>query len=163
MKKWMSVALTAAFALGLAGCGPGKGQFNKQTGGTIIGGIAGGYLGSKIGKGRGRAIATIGGAIIGGLLGGAVGSQLDERDRMLMARSTQTTLEKGKSGVATRWVNPDSGNRGAIIPRRAYRVRRGSKEAYCREFQQTITVGGKTERAYGRACRQPDGSWKIER
>lgn len=161
MKKWMSVALTAAFALTLAGCGPGKGQFNKQTGGTIIGGIAGGFLGSKIGKGRGRAIATIGGAIIGGLLGGAVGSQLDERDRMLMARNTQTSLEKGKSGVPTRWVNPDTGNRGAIIPRRAIKVRRGKRETYCREFQQTITVGGKTERAFGRACRQPDGSWKI--
>lgn len=161
MKKWTSVALASVFALGLAGCGPGKGQFNKQTGGAIIGGIAGGHLGSKIGKGRGKLIATIGGAIIGGLLGGAIGSQLDERDRMLMARNTQTTLEKAKSGVTTRWVNPDSGNRGTITPRRAVKVRRGAKETYCREFQQTITVGGKTERAYGRACRQPDGSWKI--
>ena len=32
---------------------------------------------------------------------------------------------------------------------------------YCREFQQTVTVGGRTEEAYGTACRQPDGSWKI--
>ncbi len=32
---------------------------------------------------------------------------------------------------------------------------------YCREFQQTVTIGGKTEEAYGTACRQPDGSWKI--
>ena len=31
----------------------------------------------------------------------------------------------------------------------------------CREFQQTITVGGRTETAYGTACRQPDGDWKI--
>lgn len=32
---------------------------------------------------------------------------------------------------------------------------------YCREFQQTATVGGRTESAYGTACRQPDGSWEI--
>lgn len=32
---------------------------------------------------------------------------------------------------------------------------------YCREYQQTVTVGGRTERAHGIACRQPDGSWKI--
>jgi hypothetical protein len=28
------------------------------------------------------------------------------------------------------------------------------------EFQQTITVGGQTQRAYGTACRKPDSSWK---
>ena len=31
----------------------------------------------------------------------------------------------------------------------------------CREFQQEITVGGQTEQAYGTACLQPDGAWKI--
>ena len=33
-------------------------------------------------------------------------------------------------------------------------------DAQCREFQRTITIGGKTEKAYGTACRQPDGTWK---
>lgn len=33
--------------------------------------------------------------------------------------------------------------------------------AYCREYIQTITVGNKTKEAYGKACFQPDGSWKI--
>ena len=37
----------------------------------------------------------------------------------------------------------------------------GSSGLQCREFQQSITVGGKTEQAYGIACLQPDGSWKI--
>jgi surface antigen len=32
---------------------------------------------------------------------------------------------------------------------------------YCREYQQTIVVGGQSQSAYGTACRQPDGSWKI--
>jgi hypothetical protein len=31
----------------------------------------------------------------------------------------------------------------------------------CREFQQTITVGGNVENAYGTACLQADGAWKI--
>jgi len=31
----------------------------------------------------------------------------------------------------------------------------------CREFQQQVTIGGKTEQAYGTACRNPDGSWEI--
>ena len=31
----------------------------------------------------------------------------------------------------------------------------------CREFQQTIMIGGQPQRAYGTACHQPDGTWKI--
>jgi len=31
----------------------------------------------------------------------------------------------------------------------------------CREFQQTITIGGTTQEAYGTTCLQPDGSWKV--
>ncbi|MGH6619169.1 MAG: hypothetical protein ACREF6_06465, partial [Alphaproteobacteria bacterium] len=30
----------------------------------------------------------------------------------------------------------------------------------CREFQTTVTIGGKPEKAYGQSCRQPDGTWK---
>jgi len=36
-----------------------------------------------------------------------------------------------------------------------------SRGLTCREYQHTITVGGKTEEAYGTACLQPDGAWKI--
>ena len=160
MKKLTAITLIAVFSLGLAGCRT-DGSMDKQTGGAILGGIAGGLIGSKIGKGRGRNIATFTGAVLGVLAGSAIGAQLDERDRLLMGRSTQKTLERGKTNVASKWVNPDTGNRGTITPRRTYRVQRGSTTRYCREFQQTITVGGKTERAFGRACRQPDGSWKI--
>ena len=32
----------------------------------------------------------------------------------------------------------------------------------CREFQQEVTIAGETEQAYGTACLQPDGSWKIQ-
>ena len=32
----------------------------------------------------------------------------------------------------------------------------------CREFQQEVTIGGQSEQAYGTACLQPDGSWKIQ-
>ncbi|MDE1145381.1 MAG: RT0821/Lpp0805 family surface protein [Azospirillaceae bacterium] len=32
---------------------------------------------------------------------------------------------------------------------------------YCREFQQTVTIGGETQQAYGTACQQPDGAWHV--
>ena len=36
-----------------------------------------------------------------------------------------------------------------------------SATGYCREFEETILVDGKPQHAYGKACRQPDNSWKI--
>lgn len=31
----------------------------------------------------------------------------------------------------------------------------------CREFRQDVTIGGRTEQAYGTACLQTDGSWRM--
>ncbi len=36
-----------------------------------------------------------------------------------------------------------------------------STNPYCREYQRTVNVGGRTQQSYGTACRQPDGAWKI--
>jgi len=38
---------------------------------------------------------------------------------------------------------------------------KSSEGLTCREFQQEITVGGNTEQAFGTACLQADGAWKI--
>jgi hypothetical protein len=38
---------------------------------------------------------------------------------------------------------------------------RGDSRAECREFQQNIMIGGQPQKAYGTACRQADGTWKI--
>jgi hypothetical protein len=52
----------------------------------------------------------------------------------------------------------EGGNYGSVTPLRDGYTDSGG---YCREFQQTITVGGRSEEAYGTACQQPDGAWKI--
>jgi hypothetical protein len=33
----------------------------------------------------------------------------------------------------------------------------------CREYTETVTIGGKPQQAHGRVCPQPDGSWRIDR
>lgn len=157
MKKAMAAVILLIFTASLAGCA-GDGGLTKEGGGAILGGIGGGAIGSQIGSGRGRIVGAVAGTLIGALVGSSIGKQLDERDRLAMARETQTTLETMPSGRTTTWRNPDTGNYGTITPRPAYQTSSGQQ---CREFQQTITVGGRTEQAYGTACRQPDGSWKI--
>jgi surface antigen len=32
---------------------------------------------------------------------------------------------------------------------------------WCREYRTTVTVGGLAQQAFGTACRQPDGTWKV--
>jgi uncharacterized protein YcfJ len=46
-----------------------KQQDEHRVAGTVIGAIAGGLLGNKIGRGRGRTVATVGGAVAGGAIG----------------------------------------------------------------------------------------------
>ncbi len=123
--------------------------------GAATGAAAGGLIGAAAGGGT---EGIIGGVLLGGLLGGAVGDALDQRDRELAYQSNQAALENYQVGQTSTWTNPDTGNSGTTTPTRTYQDSGGQ---YCREYQQTITVGGETEQAYGTACRQPDGSWQI--
>jgi surface antigen len=75
-----------------------------------------------------------------------------------MERTYRDSLENSQSGKTSTWYNPDTKNKGSFTPQEAYQNKR---DEYCREFQQTVTIGGKVQTAYGTACRQPDGNWKI--
>jgi surface antigen len=151
--KAVTVAVLVTF--GIAACESDPGP--KQTGGAVVGAIAGGLLGSTIGKGSGQVVAIGVGALLGGIIGSEVGKSLDRADRAYMQRTTQESLETGQTGSQSTWRNPDSGHQGTVTPQRTYETASGP----CREYQQTVTIDGRTERAYGTACRQADGSWKI--
>jgi len=136
----------------------GGGGFSKQDLGTGIGAIGGAVAGAQFGKGDGKIVTGALGALLGAGIGNAVGSSLDRADMNYYQKTSQKALETGQTGQALPWSNPQSGNSGAIIPSAPYKNDNGQ---YCREFQNKITVGGKTESGYGTACRQPDGSWQI--
>ena len=148
-------ALVSVLVLGLAACQTGG---PKQGAGTLLGGITGAVAGSQFGSGDGRVAMAAAGALLGALIGSEIGASLDRADRLAMDQATQTALETEPSGTQVGWSNPDSGNFGTIVPEPAFKDTTGR---YCREFQQSITVGGKSESGYGTACRQPDGSWQI--
>ncbi len=154
--KLTRVAIPVALVLALSACQQGQG--NKQTGGTLIGAGLGALLGSQVGGGRGQLAAVAVGALAGAYFGSEVGKSLDRADRLAMQQTAQNALEKNPAGQASSWSNPDSGHSGTVTPTRTYQTAAGEQ---CREYQQTVTIDGKTEQAYGRACRQPDGSWKI--
>lgn len=150
--KTKIIASSLVFACLATGC-----ENPKQAIGSLAGAGLGGYAGSTIGSGRGRIVAAAVGAGLGALAGGYIGGQLDKADRAAAERTCQQALETGRSGQKTVWKNPDKGTSVTIVPQPAYQTEQG----YCREFQQTIVVGGKPQQGYGTACRQPDGSWQI--
>lgn len=151
MKKILAITLMASCCTCLVSCQ------SKQGAGTAIGAITGGILGSHFGKGSGQLLGVGIGMMAGAVIGSEIGKSLDEYDRKLMQNSSQQALEYAPSGQAVEWKNPDSGHYGSITPIKTVKV----DNAYCREYQQKIVVGGKEEMAYGKACRQPDGQWKI--
>ncbi len=132
-------------------------QGGKQLFGSLAGAAAGGWLGSKIGGGRGQLAAVAGGTLLGALVGGQIGRTMDDVDR-LRARRAAEYARTAPIGETIQWNNPDTGTYGTVTPTRGGYATDG---AYCREFQQTVTVGTRTQEAYGTACRQPDGSWKM--
>jgi len=154
MKKL--VLATAISATLLTGC---AGTYNKATTGAALGALTGTALAYGLGKDSGKKdLWLVAGAAAGGLFGHNIGAKLDERDRLLMGETVQQTLEKAPDNSTGSWNNPNSGHSGTVVPTQTYQASNGQ---YCREFQTSVVVGGETQQGYGRACRQPDGSWKI--
>ena len=72
--------------------------------GTAIGAVAGGVLGSTIGKGSGRTAATVGGAVAGG----AIGHQVEKSNRETRYSWRFTVrMDDGRRVSITQGDNPD--------------------------------------------------------
>ena len=138
--------MLALSLLVLSGCA------SQQQKGTIIGGVTGALIGSLIGDGRGQNIAIAVGAIAGSAIGSSIGKRFDEQDQSRIAYSMQ---HKQRSS----WTNSTTGRRSTVIP--SPTLAPSSSNQQCREFTVDTEIGDRTESAYGTACRQDDGSWKI--
>ena len=106
----------------------------------------------------GKLVATAVGTLLGAYLGDEIGKSLGRADQLYMRQAEQQALV-APVGDTIAWSNSDSGNSGTVTP-----VREGTHRdtgLYCREFHQRVTVGGRSEEAYGTACQLADGTWQI--
>lgn len=168
--RMKQVAALGAVAVMLAACGAqnaenarqggvaGGGGITKGDVGTVAGAALGAIAGSNVGSGKGRVAAIAVGTLLGAGIGREVGSSLDRADMSYYSQTHQEAMQYGQNNQTLPWNNPESGHSGTFTPTNYYQQADGN---YCREYSQTITVGGRTESGYGTACRQPDGSWKI--
>jgi len=149
MKRIISILACALLAAALAGC---EGM-TKQDVGVATGGVIGGLVGSQFGSGSGQAVAIAAGAITGALIGGAIGNTMDKVDQ----QNVNYALEHNRTNAASSWKNPDTGNQYTVKPVKTYQ----HEGRYCREYLTKAIINGKEQTMYGKACRQPDGSWKV--
>lgn len=155
MKKLLVVVMLPMLVL--SGCAT---MGEKEGIGTVVGAGTGALLGSTLGDGDGQVVAVAIGTLAGAIVGSQIGKSMDITDRMAMERNAQYALENTRTNTQTEWRNPDTGNYGSIVPVETYQTAGGQ---YCREYVQEVVVAGERQQAYGTACRQPDGTWKIVR
>ncbi|MBI4117985.1 MAG: glycine zipper 2TM domain-containing protein [Parcubacteria group bacterium] len=158
--KSNKVLLVAVLGVSLAFGGPiGCAGGENQQAGTVLGAIAGGLAGAQFGRGTGQLVGVGIGTLLGAAIGGELGRSVDATDRRLMHQTTERALNDTPRNTTTTWRNPDTGHYGTVTPTNTTEPRSG---VYCREYQQTVTVGGQTQNAFGTACRQPDGQWRVQ-
>ncbi len=143
----------------LSGCAAMKQQYEEGPK-ALLGGVLGAGAGAGIAAAAGGSPAVIVAAALGGaLIGGFAGHKLDDRDKRMASEAATTAFEQNRTGQTSVWNNPDTGNAGSITPTKTYQLATGQ---YCREYKQTITIGGEPQQSYGTACREADGTWTIQ-
>lgn len=151
MNKIKALCLVVVVSL-LAACAT-----TNQDIGTITGGAVGAILGSQVGHGSGRSFAIATGTLAGALIGNRIGQYMDRQDRMYFSQA----LEREPDGHTRAWQNPNTHHRYRVTPTKTYyRKHRGHRQP-CRRYVTTAIIDGKAQKITGRACRMPNGTWRV--
>ena len=156
-KPVIALVLVASLSACAQQDGFGSSTGTSQTTGALGGAVLGGLAGSRFGGGTGKLLSVGAGTLLGAFLGSELGKSLERSDVTRADAATQRAYA-APIGETIQWNNPETGAAGTVTPIREGRTQTGE---YCREFAQTINVGGRIEQATGTACRQADGSWRI--
>ena len=146
----------------LAGCAERmKDMSNAEMVGTVVGAIAGGYLGLQFGgSGITQWLLAATGATLGGGVGYIAGKKLDPSDQKSHDQTTNEALANAGDGQVRSWANQETGSSGIVIPTRSFQTGDGN---YCRDYRATLSVAEDLLRTTGTACQQADGAWRTVR
>jgi surface antigen len=83
-------------------------------------------------------------------------AQLGTKSKAEVAGAQFNALQFGRVGAPRNWVG-DKGQSGAVMVGPYVRV----NLIDCRDFTNTVTIGGQAFTKKGTACREADGSWTV--
>jgi len=126
---------------------------------TKVGEVAvAGLLEAHIGGDKGQLAPTAPGTLLSPYSGTDAGKSLNRADRSYAENTARESLTASPDGQTSRWSNPDNTHAGTFTPINAYR---SADDLHCRDYMQSVTIGGQTQQDDGTACRADDGSWRI--
>ncbi len=140
---------------------------NETLLGSLLGGAAGAGIGAAFGGGKGAAIGGASGLLLGALAGYQVGKRREysrpppNYSQGYYQAPPPTYAYQPAPAYATTpaYTAPAPAY---TTPAPAYSQSTSAYDpSYCRQFNQRIVIDGIEQNAYGTACRQPDGTWKI--
>jgi len=147
------ILIAAALILGLTlGCGRGYRSRVNSMSDTPPRDVAANQTAGN----QNRTIATAVGMVVGGVASSGMGRSLSEADRRAAMAAEYRALEYGTAGVAAPWSNPQSGHHGTVVADKPY----VSGNQYCRVYAHSIFIGAQPQTMKGKACREPDGTWR---
>jgi surface antigen len=82
--------------------------------------------------------------------------RLSAEDLKLVSVTLQRSLETKASSDRLDWRNPQSGNGGAFVPLRTFKIRNGY---FCREYREDLVADKAAATRQVTACRRKDGRW----
>jgi surface antigen len=129
-----------------------EGRCNREAVGAVLGGIAGGAIGSQV-EGENRQIAIVLGTIAGAVIGSQIGRDMDEADRGCFGHALELAGDKKR----VTWKGADGRTTYRLTPVRGLE----QNGEHCREFDLRITSGERKETSRAKACPAGDGNWRI--
>ena len=172
MRKYLLT--TAAVALmATAYAGPAAAR-DSDIFGTGVGAALGGLLGSQIAHGDARLVTTAAGVFFGGMIGNNLSHSSYEAPRPHPVYTYAAPVEpySYRTVYVPNYVAPPAYEPTTYAPPTYVAPPPAPTPVtyvdedtggYCREYSQTVRVGGRIQESYGTACLQPDGSWRIVR
>ena len=165
VNKFLTAIAATAIALAFAAPASARSSCDGDaTAGTIVGGVVGGIIGNQFGRGSGRTAATVGGIILGGIVGNKIARDAcddDRHDAYYYNDTYSDAFDDPEEGREYQWRNPYSNHYGYVTAGEWYEDGYEDYDGPCREFTQRVWVDGRWQNAWGVACRQSDGSWRI--
>ena len=150
---------TAMAALPLAGCQTVEQEtgLNRNTQAGALGGAAfGGIIAGLAGANPAWIAASV---IMGGVAGGALGNYLGKDNAEKHVQTNLNALNTLGPGQTASWTDTQAGSSGSTTVNRVFTAANGQP---CKAYTETVKTPQRSVTEQATACRQPDGSWKVQ-